>query len=375
MRICLNMRLAIPGKMEGIGWYSYEITRRLIDAHPEHSFLLIYDRSIPGFDFHDREHVTSHKLFPPARRPFLWKYWFNKSVTSFLKDQQCDLFVSFDGYLSLNSRIKQIAVIHDLNFEHYPEDMPKSYSKYFRENFPRFAQKATRIVTVSEFSKTDIVQQYKIEESKIDVVYNGVKSGFQVIGDEAKENVRKKYTDGQEFLIYVGSLHPRKNIRRLCLAFDAYKNKSKSDLKLVLVGSAMWDDEFLGEIRALDSSEDIIRPGSLPLSELQALCASAKGLCYVSYFEGFGVPILEGFASEVPVLTSNVSAMPEIAGEAALLVDPFSLDSISEGIEKITENEKLRSALIKKGTERIKAFDWDLNAERMWETIQKTLQL
>lgn len=373
MRICLNMRLAIPGKMEGIGWYSYEISRRLIDARPEHHFLLIYDRSIPGFDFHERKNVSCYKLFPPARRPFLWKYWFNKSVTGFLKDHNCDLFISFDGYLSLNSRVKQIAVIHDLNFEHYPEDMPRSYSKYFRENFPRFAQKASRIVTVSEFSKSDIMKHYKIDASKIDVVYNGIKSGFQAIAEEAQFNIRKKYTDGKEFILYIGSLHPRKNIQRLCLAFNDFKKRSGSDLKLLLVGSAMWDNEFVGELRSLDFSDDIVRPGSLPLNELQALCASAKGLCYVSYFEGFGVPILEGFASEIPVLTSKLSAMPEVAGDAAILADPFSVESISKGIEDLVENEKLRSTLIKKGKKRIKDFDWDQNAKTMWETVEKTI--
>lgn len=175
-------------------------------------------------------------------------------------------------------------------------------------------------------------------------------------------------------MLYIGSIHPRKNIRRMCEAFDVYKERSGSELKLILAGSSMWSEDLNDCTKNLKHRDAIIRCGELPLETLVKLCAAATTLCYLSYFEGFGVPILEGFASEVPVLCANNSALPEVAGDAALMVDPFDTQAIASGMEKINQDQALRSALIEKGRERLKHFSWDASALKIWESIEQVVR-
>jgi len=373
MNISLNMRLAIPNKMEGIGWYSYEIARRLIHDHPEVNFQLLYDRKIPDFEFHQSKNVSAHKLFPPARRPFLWKYWFNKSVSKFLSENESDIFLSFDGYLSLNTKVKQISVIHDLNFEHFPEDMPPTYLAYYQKYFPRFAKKATRIVTVSEFSKKDIAEQYTIEHDKIEVVPNAVKEGFKEISDQEKQKTKEEFADASDFILFVGSIHPRKNLKRLCEAFDLFKKSHNTGHKLLIVGASMWKDSSGEFLNQLSHHEDIVILGRQSQANVCKITASAELLAYTSYFEGFGVPILEAFASGTPVLCSNTSAMPEVAGKAAVYVDPFDVEDIANKLGKTLANKALQSTLVSEGKTQLEKFSWDKSAKKMWELIEKCL--
>ena len=166
MRIALNTRFLIEGKMEGFGWVTYEVCKRLTEMHPEHTFYLLFDRKYDDrFVFGDN--CIPVILRPPARHPILFHFWFDYSVTYALKKFKIDAFFSPDGYLSKRTKVPQYNIIHDLNFEHYPEDLPKKHLRYYTKNFPLFAEKAKHIFTVSNFSKEDIIQQYGIDESKI----------------------------------------------------------------------------------------------------------------------------------------------------------------------------------------------------------------
>ena len=151
--------------MEGIGWVTYEVFSRIVRAHPEHEFIFFFDRPFSK-EFIFYKNVTPVVLFPQARHPILFNIWFDYSISKAIKKYQIDLFISPDGMLSLKSKIPQITVIHDLNFEHYPEDLPSNVSKYYSKRFPKFAKKANQIITVSEFSKQDICKQYMIDPKK-----------------------------------------------------------------------------------------------------------------------------------------------------------------------------------------------------------------
>ena len=155
--------------MEGFGWYTYEIVKRMVEKHPEHTFLFFFDRPYEQ-QFIFAENVEPIVLSPAARHPFLFVWWFEVAVASALKKHKADVFFSPDGYLSLRTTIPQVAVIHDLNFEHYPKDVPWLVRKYYNYFFPRFARKAAHIITVSETSKQDIIQQYSIAPSRISAV-------------------------------------------------------------------------------------------------------------------------------------------------------------------------------------------------------------
>lgn len=373
MKIAVNTRLLLKNKLEGIGWFMFETLQRIVSNHPEHQFYFIFDRKFdPTFIFN--ENVTPVVIGPPARHVSLFYIWFEYSIPHALKKIKPDVFVSPDAFNSLHSPFKNLVVIHDLNFEHYPEKMPWLIRKYYRHFTPLFARKADRIATVSEFSKNDIAKQYGIDPAKIDVVYNGVNKSYIPVKEIIKKEIKEKYTENNDFFIYVGALIDRKNLDNLFKAFDQFKKTTRSNIKLLIVGSKMWHNKDLQlTFDAMQYKEDVVFTGRLPIEELCCATASALAMTYVSYFEGFGIPILEAFAAGVPVITSNVTSMPEVAGDAALLVDPFNVDEISSAMRKIAEDEILRTGLIEKGFQRCKAFSWDASAQHLWKSIEKTV--
>jgi len=371
MRIAVNTRLLISGKMDGIGWFTYHSLKILTQKHPQHQFFFIFDRTY-DLKFVFDANVTPIILSPPTRHPFLWLIWFEYRIPKILKKYNIDLFLSPDGYLSLNTVIPSLAVIHDINFAHKPEDLPLFTRLYYNYFFPKFAKKALRIATVSEFSKQDICLTYNVEPEKIDVVYNGSSSLYKPVSNGTKQKTKNKFTQGKNYFIFIGSLHPRKNVPRLFQAFERFKNQTKSDFKLVIVGGMMFKNQELNNVHSkMKHSSDIIFTGRLSPNELRLVLASAYALAFVPYFEGFGIPILEAMSCDVPVITSNVTSMPEVAGDAAIYVDPFSVDSIKNGMLRMYKDKKLRNKLIEKAKIQRQKFSWEQTADKLWESVNK----
>lgn len=373
MKIAVNTRLLLKDKLEGIGWFTYETLKRITRQYKEHQFYFIFDRKFSD-EFIFSDNITPVVAFPQARHPFLYYVWFEHSLPRIFKKIEPDLFFSPDGYLSLSTDIKSMCVFHDLNFEHYPQDLPYLERNNYRYFFPKYARKAERIATVSEYSKQDIVDQYHIPPGKIDVVYNGANDGFLPLDNTEQQKIREKYSDGKPYFIFVSALHPRKNLGNLFKAFDAFKEQKNSAIKLMVVGEKMWwTKEIELAYERMKFKDEVIFSGRLELKELQLVVASALALTYVSYFEGFGIPIVEAFNAGTPVITSNVTSMPEVAGDAALLVDPFSVQSIIDAMIRISSDEELRKSLIAKGKIRSKNFSWQKSADRLWGSIEKVL--
>lgn len=375
MRIAINTRLLIAEKLEGIGWFCFETLNRITKQHPEHEFYFIFDRAY-NQKLIFASNVKAIVASPQARHPLLYLIWFEIRLPIILRKIKADLFLSPDGYLSLMSSVKQIAVFHDLNFEHYPNDLPRIEMLYYTHFFPRYAKKASRIITVSAYSKRDIIETYHIDPEKIDVAHNGVGEIFVPINKAEKEHCRESYTDGTAYFIYVGSIHPRKNLINLFLAFDLFKKNTHSSYKLVIVGNRKWWTTEINRVYdQLHFKKDVIFLGRQDTAILHHLIASAEALTYVSYHEGFGIPILEAFASETAVITSNITSMPEVAGDAALLVNPFSPDSIAEAMGSIYRDKRLKEELIERGRKQVKLFSWQQSADLVWKSIEKTLDL
>jgi len=373
MRIAVNTRLLLKDKLEGIGWYTYETLSRIVKAHPEHEFFFIFDRPYSE-EFIFEKNVSPIVLGPPTRHPILWYLWFEYKIPRLLKKLNIDLFLSPDGFLSLSSKTPSVAVIHDINFEHHPKDLKFSHSKFYRFFFRKYAHKASQITTVSEYSKKDIANNYGIEKSKIDVSLNGVNSIFHPIGLREQIITKQEYSSGKDYFLFVGALHPRKNIKRLLLAFNSFKNDTKSTNKLLIVGAKMWWNSELKEtFENLPHKEDVVFTGRKPLSDLQLLYASAQAFCFVPYFEGFGIPIIEAMKCGCPVITSNCTAIPEVAGDAALLVDPFNIEEIKDAMIKIENESSMRAELSEKGLIHSQNFSWNNTANALWNSIEKVL--
>lgn len=374
MKIAVNTRLLIKNKLDGIGLFTLETFKKIVVAHPEVEFVFIFDRT-PHPDFIFAKNIIVKVISPQARHPFLYVIWYQFSLKRLLKKLKADVFVATDGMIPLHSKTKTLSVIHDLNFEHYPEHIPALFRNYYCKYFSKFAHESTRIATVSNFSKQDICSTYKIDERKIDVVYNGPNKNFVSVSTKEKISVQKKYTAGYDYFLFVGTIQPRKNLINLFKAFDDFKIKTKSTFKLLVVGHRMWwRKEIDGVFNQLNCKDDIIFAGRVDANALYKITASAYALTYVSIFEGFGIPLVEAMSCGTPVITSNCTAMPEVIEDAGILVDPFSVEEISNSMIRMTDENGLQQALFEKSLHQSKKFSWDKTADLLWDAIQKTIQ-
>lgn len=352
-----------------MGWFTYEVVRRIVLDHPEHEFIFFFDRPFDA-EYIFAENVTPVVLFPPARHPFLWYLWFEWSVARALKKYQPDVFLSTDNFLTLNTNVPTVLVTHDIAHHHFPKQVsfwPRKYYQYF---VPKFNRKAERIVAVSEFTKKDVVDTYNIVSEKIAVACNGCRERFRPITAAEKAIVKAEYANGEDYFFYVGAIHPRKNVVRLIAAFDEFKKATQSPMKLLLAGRMAWQTGAVSEIlEKITCREDVVFLGYLNDDELPKLTAAALASTYTSLFEGFGIPILEAMFCDTPVLTSTISSMPEVAGDAAILVNPNSIDEIANGMKLLYENGDLREELVKKGRIKRQKFSWERAAEVVYENL------
>jgi len=373
MIIAVNTRLLLKDKLEGIGWFSYETLKRITNQHPEHTFLFLFDRPYdPGFIF--SENIVPLVIAPQTRHPLLWYTWFEWSLPKILKKHRASLFFSPDGYMPLGLKIPSIIAIHDINFHHRPGDLPPSSRYYYRKYFPLFASRSDRILTVSEYSREDIVNSYGVSPDKIDVVYNGTNQVFSPLNQKTVTSVRDEYTDGLPYFIFVGSFHPRKNLARLMQAFDLFRDQSPEEYKLVIVGEKMFMAGDIDKTYAnLKHKRDIVFTGRLSPEKLRDVMGASSGLTFVPLFEGFGIPLLEAMNCDIPILTSNVTSLPEIAGKSAIYCDPLDIQDISKGMLSLATQPDLQKALVSEGRIRRESFSWDLTADKVWKSLLKII--
>ncbi|MBL4709397.1 MAG: glycosyltransferase family 4 protein [Flavobacteriales bacterium] len=375
MKVAVNTRLLVPDKMDGIARFTFETLQIITREHPEIEFTFIFDRKVALSTFSFPKNVNFVSIPPPARHPVLWYIWFEITLRNFINRNSFDLFLSPEGWIPPKLNCKSLAVMHDLNFEHHPENIIWSHRKYLLHFFPKFAQRATRIATVSQYSKLDISNCYHIHLNDIDVVYNGANSIFQPASEKEIKEFKEYCTAGCEYFIFIGTLHPRKNLENLFLAFNSFKKENKNDIKLLVVGNKKWWPNELEQVyQSLTHKKEILFMGRLSDQELSKALSGAVALTYLPYFEGFGIPILEAFQTRTPVITSNVTSMPEVANGAALLADPKNIDQIANTMQTIISNSEKRDEMIEKGTTRAKDFSWEKSAKLLWESMQKTLK-
>ncbi len=376
MKIAVNTRFLLSNKLEGIGIYTQQIFKRVVEQMPEHEFYFLFDRPYDD-EFIFAKNVKPIVVSPPARHPFLWYWWFEKSVPKILKEHQIDLFISPDGFCSLSTDIPQIITIHDLGFEHFPLHTPFLVRNYYKHFTPKYCEKADKILAVSQFTKNDIIKKYKIDEKKIDVVYNGFEnSQWSMVNGQF--NNKKKLSDidyrlstKTSYFLFVGAVHPRKNVLGLLKAFEHFKNTYSHSHKLVIVGRKAWmNTELENFFQQMNYKKDVIWIEDIERNNLLELVQHAFALVYPSLFEGFGIPVIEAMSSGIPVITSNVSSLPEVAGNAAILVNPNNTDDISDAMNLLITNKNLRNELITKGLIRAKDFDWNISAKKIIEIIK-----
>ncbi|MEG3065004.1 glycosyltransferase family 1 protein [Acetomicrobium sp.] len=270
---------------------------------------------------------------------------------------------------------RQVVTIHDITPLEHPEWLNPRFAKWYQFLIPRLVHKARRIIAVSNFTKSRICEVTSVQPDKAVVIYNGADERFRPKSSE--EIARTKDTFGISnfrYILTVATIEPRKNLQRLLEAWDVWHVNLPQDIWLVIAGAKGKDLVFRDAVfNRLPPKICMI--GHVPDEHLPALYSGALAFIYVSLYEGFGLPPLEAMACGTPVLTSNVTSLPEVVGDAALTVNPYDIDAIAEGIKRLIEDDNLRKELPQKGLARAKLFSWERTAEVTWSVLKEAANL
>jgi glycosyltransferase involved in cell wall biosynthesis len=364
LRIAVNTRLLTSERLEGIGHYIDQLVWRLVQLMPEHDFHFFFDRTYdPRFIYADN--VTAHVIQPPTRHPLLWYYWFEYQWPKRCRRLNIDLIFSPDGFCSTQTHIPTILTIHDLAYLAYPSGMKSRELSYYQKWIPKFIAKADMIICVSDFTKAEISHYFPAYEEKCLVIKNGVDENFKPIAISEQQLIREKYSSGQPYLLYMGSMHPRKNIKSIIEAFELFKTKNNTSIKLLLAGRMAWETtEIATKLKNSPFKKDIIHLPNFEKDRYQ-LVAAATALVYLSLYEGFGLPIIEAMSCRVPVIGSALGAMKETSGGKAILVNPLDTSQVADAMVKVFSSDDQLKNTVDQAYMHSQHYNWNLAAEKL----------
>jgi glycosyltransferase involved in cell wall biosynthesis len=267
-----------------------------------------------------------------------------------------------------------VATVHDLGYLYYP-GAHRLLDRFYLDLSTRYnARAASRVITLSQATRNDLVRHYGIEPDKITVVYPGCDETMEPVGNESLvERVKVRYGIQGNYILYVGTLQPRKNLGRLLEAYAMMRKRDETP-RLVIAGRKGWlYDQIFQQVQKLGLEDEVIFPGYVPQDDLPILLSGARLFAFPSLYEGFGLPVLEAMACGTPVLCSNVSSLPEVAGNAALLIDPLDVESMAEAMNRLLQDEELRVRLVKRGFQQVRQFSWNRCARETLSVLGDTL--
>lgn len=369
MKIGIDMRML---NWSGIGRYTYNLVDGLMRIDKDNEYILFLNE-----DDIDNYTITNENFSKKPLSSKVFSLEGHYQLTSSLWRERLDLFHSLHFPVPLLWRHNLVTTIHDLIPLIYPESLPSRMSRIYCYLMMRAAaRKSRRVIANSYYTGRDIVRYLKISESKVKVIYEGVNENYHPVQNESRlRKVKERYKTSEKFIFYVGHWKPYKNILRLMRAFHKLKIKTKIPHKLVIGGRK---DPNYREIPALARNlgleDDIIFPGYIPEEDLPILYSAAKLFIFPSLYEGFGLPVLEAMACGVPVVSSNTSSLPEIAGDAAIFVNPCSTEEIAQAMQEVLRDEKLRQKLIQKGLARAKLFAWEKTSRETLQVYEQVLK-
>lgn len=358
----------IPQRL-GSGQVAYELLKNLEKLDKKNKYTILLS-SAPLVDMPLEREGWNYKILKPNRL----RTQIAIPFALYTSKQKPDFIYSPTHYIPRFSPVKRVVTIFDLAYLHFPDLFNKG-DLWKLINWTKFSiLNADHIITISQFSKKDIIKQYKIKSDKITVAYPGLDPDIfhKITNDEKINNVTKKYNIHKNYILYIGTLQPRKNLIRLIEAFRKIEG-----MELVIVGKGSGEgrsgwmyEDILKKPKELGIEEKVIFTGFVPKDDLPYLLSGATSFVLPSLWEGFGIPLLEAMACGTPVISSNVSSLPEVVGKAGLLVNPQSADQIEQAIRVVSFDKKLRRDLIKKGFEQAKKFSWKKMAQEVLKVFE-----
>ena len=372
MKVALELQPCYWNR-SGIGTYTYEIAKRLKNT----ADIEFYGNAFCPFWKQDGSDNLSG-ISMPVRKNELVSYGIYRRLWSYIPyDYQkifspsVDLSVFFNFVIPPKISGKVITTVHDLTFLRYPETMKKSNYKHISVGLKRSLDRSDKIIAVSEFTKRELQELMDVPEEKIEVVPSAPSMHENVAADYA--DVALKYGIRNEYILFVGTIEPRKNIIRMLKAFDNLKAEKKITEQLVLAGGNGWEDrEIYNELSHLKNKSDVIVTGFVDGATKNTLYQHAKAFVFPSIYEGFGIPPLEAMKHGCPTVCANVASLPEVVGDAAYLVDPFDVESIAEGICTVLHDDLLRASLINNGRIQAEKYSWENTTKSFLEVIRKS---
>lgn len=362
MKVVVNARWLLPGKLEGTGVFTLRMLEEITRALPDVDFTLLYDRpSAAKQPLIQGKNIKHRVVYPPARHPLLWQIWNRWSVPRALWKEQADLYWSPDG-LPARTSAPQWITIHDLNFIHHPEWLPKRVAKHYKREVTKATTEADLLFTVSQWSKEDIVHTFGVEASYILVTPNATSEKFR-LGPARR----------QPYFCAVGAMTPRKNLKTLLRAFDLFASSDSNEgYVLKIAGEPHFKDAELDrtyqEMRYKDRVKFI---GRISTKELEELYQNATAFCMPSAMEGFGIPVLEAMQCGTTVISSDNSALSEVVGDAGILVPTYKVNAWAEAMEQAKAQTGKWS---KKGMAQVSKYDWSKSAQIFIDQFKKDFQ-
>jgi glycosyltransferase involved in cell wall biosynthesis len=353
------------------GDFIFECFSRLAKKYPQHNFIYFVDANF------DEKYITSKNITtvitgPQIKNPFLLQYRLNYKIPSLLKKYKADIFISAGGYCSLRTKLPQCVIINDLSFLQLPQFFSKRWLNFYKKNTEKFLTKAKVIVTTAEFFKKDIINKYKIASDKIDVANTAANNNFKPSTWQQKDAIKEKYAEGLEYFLYAGPVNTGSNLITLLKAFSFFKKRQKSNMQLLLMSkSAAIDKDFIKSLASYKYRDEVKSLDNLSDENIIQITGAAYAMIYPSLYDGCGTSLLQAMQSDIPVITANNTAMPEICSDAALYINPSDFNDIAEKMMLLFKDEDLRNELIIKGRQQAAMYNWDKTADKVWEIILK----
>lgn len=369
MKIGLDARGAIWYRGTGIGTYTYQLVKNLYTMDQKNEYRFFW----PGDEYKDLD-PTEDEIFNSIERS-KDKFWEEVHIPMSVEQEKIDIFhVPQNGIgLPLKKGCLNVVTVHDLIPYIYPETVGKGYLKIFLQEMPRIIEQSDLIITVSEHSKRDIKRIFNVPDDKVAVTYEAPESVYQKIDDQtAKDFVRERFGIDRPYVLYIGGFSPRKNVKGLINAFYEIQDQIPKEYALVLVGKEARDyDDTAMLVDALRLKDRVIFTGFAAVPELPHLYNAADLCVYPSFYEGFGLPPLEAMACGTPVITSNTSSIPEIAGDAALLINPHDMYDLAEKMKQVLNSTTRQKQMQTAGLAQASKFTWEKCARETLAAYEK----
>ena len=368
----------------GLGHYSRTLIRSLAEYFPQHQYFLFNPKPSGLFLLKGK---NIHEVLPSnLLHKTLSSVWRSKWINNDLEKKGIDIYHGLSNEIPLDidvTDIKSVVTIHDVIFERFPRQYSKIDVEIYKRKFRYACHHADKVIAISEQTKKDIMEFYKTPEEKIAVCYQSCNPAFgQTVNEKTKQHIKEKYSLPDQYFLYVGSIIERKNLLGICKAIYLLRNELA--IPLVVIGDGTkYKQQVKDFIRQMGLDKQIIFLSDNPLAkaassflkaeDFPAIYQSAIAMIYPSFFEGFGIPVLEAMACGTPVVTSREGSLEEVAGEAAYFVDPENVDSVSHGLERVWKSKEIQKELQEKGLERVKEFSWHKTATETIKVYEKIL--